>query len=58
MMEILQIMSLIAEIQRDAPVLLPDALKMMRDQRQVFEDFAKLVSDYQALKGGSLPGPG
>jgi hypothetical protein len=49
-MDVLTLMAFISKIATEAPVLLPDALKLMADQQQVFADFSKLVKDFQATK--------
>jgi hypothetical protein len=51
----LELMGLVSKISTEAPVLLPDALKLMTDFNQVMQDFQKLVSDFQAAKTAATP---
>lgn len=50
-MNVLELLALVSRIQNEAPVLIPDALKVMQDLNQVLADFEKLLMDYQATAG-------
>lgn len=57
-MNALELFKLASKIMLEAPVLLPDVLKIMNDQQQVFVDFQKLVTDFQGIKDGTvIPSP-
>ena len=53
----LEILSLISKIAVEAPILLPDALKVLADQNQVFADFQKLITDFQGIKVSTTTPP-
>lgn len=57
----LSYVALISKIAVEAPVLLPDAMKLMQDINQVNVDFQKLLADFQGIKAqaasASSPAP-
>lgn len=50
----LELVALVSKIAVEAPVLLPDALKLMADLNQCGQDFQKLMTDFQGIKSGAV----
>lgn len=49
-MDTLNYLALISKIATEAPILLPDAMKILGDINQVNVDFQKLLADFQGIK--------
>ena len=45
---------LISKIATEAPILLPDAMKLLTDLNQFNADFQKLLSDFQGIKAAAI----
>ena len=59
LMDTLSYIELISKIASEAPVLLPNAMKLLSDINQVNVDFQKLLSDFQGIKAqaATVPAP-
>lgn len=54
-MNIIELLALVVKIQREAPILLPDAMKVLNDVNQTVIDFQKLMADLQRATGQPNP---
>jgi hypothetical protein len=52
----LAVFGLISKVMTEAPVLMPDAIKLLTDLMQCGQDFQKLLNDYNQIKSTPVPG--